>query len=192
MALLIAAMVAALAFGQATDDRSSKAKPATEQPEFFDKPEFVVSGVTDFTYRGGHGSDSALRATEALTEATASLSSKAATHSMSLSEAAAREKSLRARVAQEPANAELHHQLAEIEERLGKALEAVQQYQRAAELNASETNIFDWGTELLKHRAAEPAIEVFARGYRLFPESIRIQLGLAVAYDLHGDYEHAA
>src|SRR2546430_13519862 len=43
-------------------------------------------------------------------------------------------------------------------------LEAVRQYQRAAELDASEPYLFDWGAELLLHHAPEPAIEVFSKG----------------------------
>ncbi len=44
------------------------------QPQFFDEPQFTVAGVTDNTYRGGHGSDAVLRSSETLTKATASLS----------------------------------------------------------------------------------------------------------------------
>ncbi len=30
---------------------------AAAQPQFFDEPQFTVAGLTDNTYRGGHGSD---------------------------------------------------------------------------------------------------------------------------------------
>jgi hypothetical protein len=70
------------------------------------------------------------------------------------------------------------------------ALEAVREYQRAAELDATEPNLFNWGAELLMHRAAEPATEVFAKGHRLFPRSTRMLLGLAAAWYARGDYEH--
>jgi tetratricopeptide (TPR) repeat protein len=59
-------------------------------------------------------------------------------------------------------------------------------------LDPSEGNLFDWGTELLTHRAAEPAIEVFDKGNRLFPRSVKMLLGLAVGWYARGDYEHAA
>ncbi len=65
------------------------------------------------------------------------------------------------------------------DEKPGNALEAVRKYQRAAELNASEQNFFEWGAELLKHRAAEPAAEVFRKGTRLFPHSTRPTCRLA-------------
>ena len=88
-------------------------------------------------------------------------------------------------------NAELHHLLAEADERLGDPLEAVREYQRAAELNPSETNIFDWGAELLLHHAAEPAIEVFSKGHGSFPRSIRMLDGLGAAWYSNGSYEDA-
>jgi tetratricopeptide (TPR) repeat protein len=79
------------------------------------------------------------------------------------------------------------------EESPGKdALEAVRRYQRAAELNASEPNLFNWGAELLMHRAAEPATEVFGKGHRLFPRSARMLLGLAAAWYARGAYPQAA
>ena len=70
-------------------------------------------------------------------------------------------------------------------------LEAVREYQRASELDPSERNFFDWGAELLAHRAFDPAIEVFTRGNRLFPKSTRMLLGLAVAYYAKGSYDLA-
>ncbi|MGB8986367.1 MAG: tetratricopeptide repeat protein [Candidatus Sulfotelmatobacter sp.] len=89
-------------------------------------------------------------------------------------------------------NAELHHLLAEADEKLGDPLEAVREYQRAAELNPSETNLFDWGAELLLHHAAAPAIEVFAKGHRSFPRSVRMLDGLGAAWYSNGSYEEAA
>jgi tetratricopeptide (TPR) repeat protein len=90
------------------------------------------------------------------------------------------------------ATASLSQERHERDEKLGNAVEAVREYQRAAELNASESNLFDWGAELLTHRAADPAIEVFTRGSRLFPHSARMLLGLAVACYARGSYDQAA
>ena len=87
--------------------------------------------------------------------------------------------------------AEFHHLLADIEEKQGHPVEAVREYQRAAELNASEPNLFDWGAELLMHSAVEPAIEVFSKGSRLFPRSSRMLMGLGVAQYGRGSYEQA-
>lgn len=82
--------------------------------------------------------------------------------------------------------------VADAAEKQGKALEAAREYQRAAELDPNETNLFDWGTELLTHRAADQAVEVFTTGHRLFPRSIRMLLGLAVALYSRGSYDQAA
>lgn len=155
------------------------------QPEFFDQPNFIVAGVADSTNRGGHGSDAILRSSETLAKDTASLSKAAAPTPVS-------EKSLRDALAREPAKAELHHSLAHLEETRANSLDAVREYQRAAELDASERNLFDWGAELLAHRTFEPAVEVYSKGARLFPNSTRMLLGLAVAYYATGSYEQAA
>ena len=87
---------------------------------------------------------------------------------------------------------ELHHQLAQIDEKLGNPLEAVREYQRASELAPSEPNLFDWASELLTHRALEPATDVFTKGTRLYPESVRMLIGLGVACYARGSYDHAA
>jgi len=87
--------------------------------------------------------------------------------------------------------AALHHLLGTVEERLGRPLEAVQDYQRAAELDPSEAHLFDWGSELLVHRALEPAAEVFIRGKRLFPHSSRMLIGLGVTNYARGFHEDA-
>jgi tetratricopeptide (TPR) repeat protein len=70
-------------------------------------------------------------------------------------------------------------------------LDAVRQYQEAAELDPSEANLFNWGAELLTHRAVDQAIEVFSKGHRLFPRSTRTLLGLAVALYSRGSYDQA-
>jgi tetratricopeptide (TPR) repeat protein len=88
--------------------------------------------------------------------------------------------------------AEPHHLLGDIDERLGNPLEAVREYQRAAELNPSESNLFDWGAELLLHRAVEPAVEVFEKGNRLFPRSVRMLAGLGASWYALGSYDQAA
>jgi tetratricopeptide (TPR) repeat protein len=87
--------------------------------------------------------------------------------------------------------ARLHHLLGDVEEKLGNPLEAVREYQRAAELSASEPNLYDWGSELLLHRTPEPAIEVFTRGNRLFPRSVRMLIGLGLSWYAHGSSEQA-
>ncbi len=143
----------------------------SSQPKFFDEPQFTVAGVTDNTYRGGHGSDTMLRSTEALAKAAASLSGTSP------------------HVAD---SGDPHHALAEADEHAGDPLQAVQEFQRAAESNPSERNLFDWGLELLAHRAPQPAADVFLKGVRRFPESVRMLLGFATARYAAGNYDDAA
>ena len=86
----------------------------------------------------------------------------------------------------------LHHELARIAEELGDPLQAVREYQRACELSPTETNLFDWASELLSHRALEPATEVFTRGNQLYPKSARMLIGLGVSVYARGSYDRAA
>lgn len=88
--------------------------------------------------------------------------------------------------------ADLHHLLGQIDEKLNEPLQAVREFQRAAESDASEQNLFDWGSELLLHRAAEPAAEVFDEGHRLYQNSVRMLTALGTAWYELGFYEKAA
>ena len=92
----------------------------------------------------------------------------------------------------ETASLRTGNSVADAAEKQGNALEAAREYQRAAELDPSERNLFDWGAELLQHRAADQAVEVFTNGHRLFPRSTRMLLGLAVACYSRGSYDQAA
>lgn len=87
--------------------------------------------------------------------------------------------------------AELHHLLGDVQEKLGNSLEAVREYQRAAELDSREPYFFDWGSELLLHHAPEPALEIFTKGNRLFPHSVRMLIGLGAAWFARGSYDQA-
>jgi tetratricopeptide (TPR) repeat protein len=229
---------------------------SSNSPQFFDQPQFTVSGVTDAAYPGGHGSDTVIRTKDSLAKATASLANpEAAAPAVPSDE----EKSLRADLQRDPHNfeansglgrllvnegkskeaipylqnaagskpgdyrnslelatafanagdfpqardqaqpllaghdnAEVHHLLADVQEKLGDPLAAVREYQRAAELDPSEPNLFDWGSELLLHHASEPAEQVFTRGSHLFPGSSRMLIGLGAAEFGQGNDERAA
>jgi tetratricopeptide (TPR) repeat protein len=91
-----------------------------------------------------------------------------------------------------PRDPELYHLLGDVEEKLGNPLDAVREYQRAAELDPSEPNLFDWGTELLTHRALEPATEVFTKGNRQFPNAVRMLIALGVVWYARGSNDQAA
>jgi len=87
--------------------------------------------------------------------------------------------------------ADLHRLLAGAAEQGGDPLQAAHEYQRAAELDPSEANIFDWGAELLLHHAPEPATEVFDHGHDFHPNSVRMLLGLGAAWYFRGSYDQA-
>jgi tetratricopeptide (TPR) repeat protein len=142
----------------------------TAAVKFSDEIHFNVAGVSDPSNLGGHGSDTVLRTKETLAEETASLNREAAIPPNNNS------------AAEDVAN--MHIRLAEAAESDGRPLDAVHEYQQAAELQPNEAHLFAWGADLLLHRAFEPAIEVFTKGRRLYPDSVRMLLGLSVAtYD---------
>jgi tetratricopeptide (TPR) repeat protein len=165
---------------KAPSPRSSKSDSA-EIP-FSDEPRFTVAGVTDSTSLGGHGSDPVRRNSDVLSKDTVRLSS--ATGS------APDEATSRDRLAEKD-DADLRFELAELEEKSGHSLDAVNDYQRAAQMAPTEPHLFAWGAELLLHRAFDPSIEVFTRGRRLFPDSTRMALGLGAATYAKGASEEA-
>ena len=86
---------------------------------------------------------------------------------------------------------ELHNLLGEIEEKDGKFVAAANEYETAAHMDPSESNLFDWGSELLIHRTLEPAIEVFQHATERYPNSPRLLIGLGMALYSRGNYDEA-
>jgi tetratricopeptide (TPR) repeat protein len=90
-------------------------------------------------------------------------------------------------------SAALHNMLAELEEASGQYVEAVQNYQRAVELEpANEDYYFDLGMEYLSHFTFGPALEVFRVGTEKFPTFARQYLGLAFSHYAVREYPQAA
>ena len=87
--------------------------------------------------------------------------------------------------------AELHNLLGEIEEKDGKYVAAVNEFAAAAHQEPSESNLFDWASELLLHRTLEPAIEVFRQSAQRYPSSVRMAIGLGIALYSRGNYDDA-
>jgi tetratricopeptide (TPR) repeat protein len=158
-------------------------------PQFFDEPEFTVAGVTDTTSLGGHGSDTIVRTRETIAKETVSLG-KPPTGTTTTADYEKDRDHLLVLLAHED-KAELHHSLADVQEKLGDSLDAVREFQRAAELDPSEPYLFDWGSELLLHHAPEPASGVFTRANRLFPQSTRMLIGLGAAWFARGSNDQA-
>lgn len=88
-------------------------------------------------------------------------------------------------------SAELHNLLGEIEEKDGKFIAAAKEFETAAHLDPSESNLFDWGSELLVHRTLDPAIEVFRDATQRYPNSPRLAIGLGMALYSRANYEDA-
>ncbi|MGH9741454.1 MAG: tetratricopeptide repeat protein [Candidatus Acidiferrum sp.] len=86
---------------------------------------------------------------------------------------------------------ELHNLLGAVEEKDGKFVQAANEYELAARADPSESNLFDWGSELLIHRTLGPAIEVFQDAVKRYPASPRLAIGLGMALYAHGNYDDA-
>ena len=162
--------------------------------EFDDKPNFSIAAVTDWSGAGGHGSETGLRTTEALTRQTAALNSA---KNVPLAPADQTNRSLRDQREQiqkklaADNRADLHRELADIDECLNDPVAAEHEYEEAARLDPSEANYFSWGTELLLHRASAAAVEVFNKGVAAHPKSARMVAGLGAALYADGSIDQA-
>ncbi len=85
----------------------------------------------------------------------------------------------------------LHSLLGEVDEKLGDFIAAANEYQQAARMDPTESNIFDWGAELLVHHTLDPALEVFSEGVKRYPDSPRLEVGLGLAYYWHERFDDA-
>jgi tetratricopeptide (TPR) repeat protein len=155
--------------------------------EFADKPTFTVAGVTDWTAIGGHGSDSTLRTSEYLARETLTLKPEDAGH-----EASSYASKGFSPAAGASAAADEHRQAGQQDEKRGDPLAAVHEFEQAARLDPSEQNYFEWGSELLLHRAVWQAQEVFQKGVEAFPKSARMLTALGTALFAGARYDEAA
>jgi tetratricopeptide (TPR) repeat protein len=174
------------------DVTESSASPV----QFSEKPNFTVAGVTDASTMGGHGSEVKVRTSEALANETARLKSGGPERTSAPGPASREtEKKLRATLPSVPGNSEkgqIYRRLGDLDEQLGDPLAAVRDYESAVRLDPSEQNYFNWGTELLLHKAATPAIEVFTKGAEVHANSSRMLAGLGAALYSNGSYAEAA
>lgn len=86
---------------------------------------------------------------------------------------------------------ELHNLLGDVEEASGNLDDAARQYETAARMDPSEKNLFDLGSDLLRHKATQQALTVFRYTAPLFPASARIQIGFGVTLYSAGLYSEA-
>jgi len=87
--------------------------------------------------------------------------------------------------------AELHNLLGELEEKDGQFVAAENEFEAAAHEDPSESNMFDWASELLLHRTLGPAVDVFRKATERYPKSARLMVGLGVALYSSGNYDEA-
>ncbi len=87
--------------------------------------------------------------------------------------------------------AELHNLLGVIEEKNQNFVAAEHEYETAAHMDPSESNLFDWGSELLLHRTLDPAVDVFQHATGRYPKSPRLAIGLGMALYSRGNYDDA-
>ena len=174
--------------------------------EFNDEPKFTVAGVTDWSNLGLHGSAASSKTSESLAKETLALKSSETEnvpvakpgkqYEVALANRAkgdfarAREEVRKALAIAD--DAEGHRLLGELDERLNDPLDAVREYEKAARMDPSELNYFEWGTELLLHKAAQPAAEVLAIGFNGHPNSARMLTALGAALYSRGSPEEAA
>jgi tetratricopeptide (TPR) repeat protein len=86
----------------------------------------------------------------------------------------------------------LHRLMGELDEKSGDPLSAVHEYEQAVKLSPSEQNYFEWGSELLLHRAVWQAQEIFRKGAEAHPKSARMQIALGTALFAGARYDEAA
>ncbi len=89
-------------------------------------------------------------------------------------------------------DSQTHRLAARIDEKLGNPLAAVHEYEIAVRLDPSEQNYFDWGSELLLHRAIPEAQQVFSKASEIYPQSTRILAALSSALLASSLYQQAA
>ena len=87
--------------------------------------------------------------------------------------------------------AELHNLLGEVEEKDGNFVPAANEFQTAAHADPSESNLFDWASELLLHRTLDPSVDVFQQATGRYPKSARLAIGLGMALYARGNYDDA-
>jgi len=87
--------------------------------------------------------------------------------------------------------AELHNLLGQIDEKDGQFVAAANEFETAARMEPSESNLFDWAAEFLLHRTLDPAVQVFEQATARFPDSPRLMVGLGMAYYARGNYDDA-
>ena len=87
--------------------------------------------------------------------------------------------------------AAVRNQLGDALEAAGDLMGAAEEFQRAAHADPTEENLFDWGNNLLRLRAYEPASRVLVEAVKRHPGSARLQVALGIARYSRGQFDEA-
>jgi tetratricopeptide (TPR) repeat protein len=88
-------------------------------------------------------------------------------------------------------SARLHQLLGKEKVQEGDFVAGAKEYERAAQMEPNESNLFNWGDALLHRNAYPAAQEAFLRGLQHYPQSPRLRVGLGIAQYLRGQYDEA-
>ena len=171
--------------------RTAADAAAVNAMEFADQPNFTVSGMTDYSNLGLHGSSATARTSDDLTKETLALKTDGSRKNAGEPDASIATHAQPGGDAKVDAGAK-HRLAGDRDEKMGDAVAAVHEYEAATLLDASEENYFAWGSELLLHHAAPAAAEVFAKGAAAHSDSARMLAGLGAALYASGLFEEAA
>ena len=120
---------------------ASGADGAGQAMQFADNPDFAIAAVTDWTAAGGHGSDSSLRTSEALTREAVKLNSDntqpAAAAPPGEGESGESESALRAAAANDPKGFEANYRLGRFYFQVGRYEDAVSPLQAAYQADST-------------------------------------------------------
>ena len=97
---------------------------------------------------------------------------------------------LKDRLAFQP-TAEMHNLLGAALEASGSVEEGVRELQRAAEMDPSEKNVFDFGAALLRYQAYEQSLAILEYGAFKHPSSARMKVALGSALYARGRFDEA-
>jgi Flp pilus assembly protein TadD len=89
-------------------------------------------------------------------------------------------------------DANVHRLAGQIDEQSDDPVASVHEFEMAATQDPSEQNYFEWGSELLLHRAIWQAKAVFESGLKAHPRSKRLLTGLGAALFAGALYDQAA
>lgn len=138
-----------------TSSKSSSLMPV----RFADEPNFTVAGITDWTAAAGHGSDSTLRASEALARETLAL--KRQTESAAAANPAGSEAALREAAAKDPGSFEANHRLGEFLLNEGQYRSAAPFLAKAHDIRPADSgNAYDLARAYESDGNLEPALEL--------------------------------